>query len=212
MLDPAQARAYAAADFSAPHDRFVALYKKMFTRSRPGVVLDLGCGPGDICIRFARAFPKSRILGLDGSPAMLREGARRLRAEAPALRRRIALKRALLPDERIRGRFSVVISNSLLHHLHDPRVLWDAVRRYAAPGARIFIVDLRRARDAAHARQLTRRYAASEPAVLQRDFYNSLLAAFTPSEIRAQLRAAGLGSLRVRVVSDRHVAIWGRAR
>jgi hypothetical protein len=52
-------------------------------------------------------------------------------------------------------------------------------------------------------------YAEGEPEVLRRDFYNSLLAAFEPGEIRSQLRDEGLDGLRVRSVSDRHVTISG---
>jgi len=50
-----------------------------------------------------------------------------------------------------------------------------------------------------------------EAPVLKEDFYNSLLAAFEPGEIEAQLREAGLGALQIEQVSDRHLAVWGRA-
>ena len=42
------------------------------------------------------------------------------------------------------------------------------------------------------------------------DFFNSLLAAYRPDEIRAQLLAVGLGDrLQIDVVSDRHLIVWG---
>jgi len=44
------------------------------------------------------------------------------------------------------------------------------------------------------------------------DFYRSLLAAFTPAEVRAQLRAAGLEELAVEVISDRHLFVSGRLK
>ena len=204
-----QAEAYAGADFSAPHDRFVALFKASFPGYQPrGEVLDLGCGPGDICIRLARAFPACRILGVDGSPAML-QASRALLRRAPDVRTRIHLVHGLLPDHAFPRTYTVITSNSLLHHLHDPMVLWHTIRNQARRGARIFVVDLKRARDPAHARRLAGRYAGDAPPALKRDFYNSLFAAFTPDEIRGQLRRAGLGELRVEVVSDRHVMIQG---
>jgi SAM-dependent methyltransferase len=208
MLDPAQARAYSSADFAAPHDRFVALFSRVFPGPARGRALDLGCGPADVTLRFARANPGCRVTGIDGSPAMLRLGRARIRA-APDARDRVELRLGLLPGARLRGRFPVIVSNSLLHHLRDPMVFWDAVRRFAARGARVFVVDLKRARSPGHARALTKRYARGAPASLRRDFYNSLLAAFTPREIRAQLRAAGLGHFQARTVSDRHVMVWG---
>jgi len=103
-----------------------------------------------------------------------------------------------------------VLSNSLLHHLRDPLVLWSAVRRHGAPGAPVFIMDLKRPADSAEAGRLVDAYAAGEPEVLRHDFYRSLLAAFEIEEIRHQLGVAGLADfLSVRAVSDRHVAAWG---
>lgn len=52
-------------------------------------------------------------------------------------------------------------------------------------------------------------YAADEPQVLRRDFFNSLLAVFEPDEVRLQWVEADLNSLRVEVVSDGHLAIIG---
>lgn len=57
MDDPEQARAYAGADFSEPHQAFVERFTQCFPRHRPRRVLDLGCGAADITIRFARAIP-----------------------------------------------------------------------------------------------------------------------------------------------------------
>ena len=57
MDDPEQARAYALADFSEPHQAFIDHFARCFPRHRPRRVLDLGCGPADVTIRFARAYP-----------------------------------------------------------------------------------------------------------------------------------------------------------
>ena len=65
--------------------------------------------------------------------------------------------------------------------------------------------------DAAAARALVEQSAAGEPEVLRRDFYNSLLAAFEPAEVREQLELAGLAQLEVLEVSDRHMLVRGRA-
>ena len=207
-----QAAAYAAADFEAPHSSVIELFREAFPgEDISGDVLDLGCGPGDIALRFARAFPKCNVIGLDGSAAMLKLGHQIVLQQPPELRDRVLLVHGLLPGANLHGQlFDTIICNSLLHHLHEPRVLWDAVKKFARPGARIFIVDLMRPESEAAAQALTGEYCAVEPEVLRRDFFNSLLAAFTPDEIREQLEAAGLGHFEVRVVSDRHILIVGR--
>lgn len=209
MDDDEQARAYAFADFEEPHEGFVRAFQRAFPDvTAPGRVLDLGCGPADVCVRFARAFPTCRVDGVDGAEAMLRYGRERLAREG--LAERITLHRAYLPhDELAAGAYDVVLSNSLLHHLEDPAVLWQAVRRTASAGARVFIMDLMRPADEETALAFVDTYAKGEPAVLQKDFHASLLAAYTLEEVREQLAAAGLAELQVKAESDRHLLVYG---
>ena len=53
MDDPKQAEAYARADFAKENQGFVDRFKEYFPEFSQGKVLDLGCGPADIPIRFA---------------------------------------------------------------------------------------------------------------------------------------------------------------
>jgi SAM-dependent methyltransferase len=211
MTEEEQVRAYAEADFSSSHDRFVDLFRELFGKPRPAArVLDLGCGAADLAIRFARAFPGCRVHGLDGSAAMLRHGRARL-ALAADLGGRVELFQGLLPaGVPPLPRYDTVICNSLLHHLHEPQVLWRAVRHYGRPGAPVLVMDLRRPATAAAAGRLRSRLAADAPAVLARDFHRSLCAAFEPSEITVQLAAAGLASFMVREIGDCHLVAGGR--
>ena len=55
-----------------------------------------------------------------------------------------------------------------------------------------------------------KKYADEEPEILQKDFYHSLLAAFTPPEIEQQLVCTGLTKLKVQIITDRHVLIYGK--
>ena len=208
MDDPDQARAYAEADFEAPHQYFVDLFGETFPHWRGETALDLGCGPADITLRFARRYPACRIDGLDGSEAMLRLGRRMVDEEG--LGGRIRLVRGYLPGADLpRGKYDAIISNSLLHHLADPMALWNAVRAHAGPGAPVFVMDLMRPATLAQARDMIQMYADGEPEVLQRDFYHSLLAAYRVEEVESQLAAAGLERLSVRPVSDRHLVVSG---
>jgi SAM-dependent methyltransferase len=208
MDEPEQARAYADADFSEPHDAFVAHFRRLFPSFRGGAVLDLGCGPADIAIRFGRAYAGADLLGVDGAPAMLALGEKAV--AAAGLASRIRLERRYLPDPALpQGAFDAVISNSLLHHLDDPAVLWDTVIQAAKPGAAVLAMDLMRPSSPEEAARLTEQYAAGAPAVLRHDFHQSLLAAYRPEEVRSQLVAAGLGHFQVEAVSDRHLLVWG---
>jgi SAM-dependent methyltransferase len=205
-----QARAYAEADFSEPNRRFAELFAAEFPGLRTGTVLDLGCGPGDIALRLARQSPGLQVDGLDGSRPMLDFGEARLREE-PELASRVRFVEGILPGTRLpRSRYDAVVSNSLLHHLHDPLVLWRAVLDHGAPGAAVLVMDLYRPGSTGSAQEIVEAYAGEEPEVLKRDFYNSLCAAFDPAEVREQLASCGLGALQVRTVSDRHMVVAGR--
>jgi SAM-dependent methyltransferase len=211
MDDEAQARAYAEADFEEPHSRFVRLLCERFPDlPADGSALDLGCGPADVTLRVARILPAWTLDGIDGSLAMLRYGHRAI-ARA-GLTARVQLVHAYLPTDALpREQYDLVFSNSLLHHLRDPMVLWHSVSRWAAAGNAVFVMDLMRpnSRDAATA--LVQTYAFAEPDVLRRDFFNSLLAAYRVGEVRDQLAAAKLTTLQVEAVSDRHLIVWGRS-
>jgi len=209
MLDPEQVRAYAAADFAEPHQRFIEeLQQRLAPLRQRGVALDLGCGPGDISLRFLRALPGWRVDAVDGSPAMIAAG--RQAAVAAGLDDRIVLRELRLPDTAApRRSYDLLFSNSLLHHLADPSVLWSSLRQLSDPDTQVFVMDLMRPASQADAAALVERYASGEPAVLHTDFYNSLRAAYRPEEVQRQLQAAALTHLEIEVISDRHFIVWG---
>ncbi|HHJ16988.1 MAG TPA: class I SAM-dependent methyltransferase [Gammaproteobacteria bacterium] len=209
MDDPAQAQAYAQADFSEPHNHFIELLEQHGGITAPGHVLDLGCGPGDICRRFARRFPDCHIHAVDAAEAMLTLA--RSETVAQGLDSCIEYFHGYLPEAQLpRRHYAFIMSNSLLHHLADPAVLWQACTAHGRPGTGVFIMDLMRPDSLEQAAHLQQTYAADEPEVLRQDFYNSLLAAYRPDEVRAQLAQQGLEQLQVEVVSDRHFIVHGR--
>jgi ubiquinone/menaquinone biosynthesis C-methylase UbiE len=208
MTDPDQATAYAAADFAAVNQGFVDRFRALFPDFARGRMVDLGCGPADIPIRFCRALPAVTVTGVDGSAAMLAPGRRAV--AAAGLAARVTLVRARLPGvDRAPGGFHAVVSNSLVHHMPHPDVFWSEVARLGRAGAPALIMDLHRPDSTARARAIVETYSMDEPEVLRRDFFHSLCAAFTLDEIRAQIAKAGLDRLRCEVASDRHWVAWG---
>ncbi|MGR9043987.1 MAG: class I SAM-dependent methyltransferase [Gammaproteobacteria bacterium] len=207
MEDEAQVKAYAEADFSVPHQQFIdRLAALVEPAGYDRTALDLGCGPGDICRRFAETYPLSRLDAIDGSKPMLDYARSHIAKELQA---RIDFVHGKLPDVRPPASgYDLIYSNSLLHHLPDPQVLWMFIKQYARLGARVVVMDLFRPETVQQATTLVECYAASEPELLQRDFYQSLLAAFTLKEIEAQLAEARL-NFSIVPISDRHLFITG---
>lgn len=218
MDDREQALAYARADFSEGHQRFADEVAARFPElpAGTGSLLDLGCGPGDVTVRVARACPGWTITGVDGAAEMLRLAQMRVDDAAqpgdlPGLAARVRFEQMFLPsDELADRRYDAVVSNSLLHHLADPAVLWATAATCARPGAPIAVMDLVRPATLADVDHLVATHAADDPEVLRQDFRNSLIAAYRPEEVRAQLAAAGLAHLAVEQVTDRHLLVTGR--
>jgi trans-aconitate methyltransferase len=211
MDDELHAGAYARADFAEPNGAFC----RYLGEHVPGLpercqAVDLGCGPGDIALRLARAHPGWRVDGLDGAEAMLSHAARALASSG--MTERVRFVHARLPETGLEPHaYDLVVSNSLLHHLPDPLVLWRSVCELGRPRSAVMVMDLCRPLSPSEARRLVETYSRDEPAVLKEDFFRSLLAAYRPEEVAEQLATVGLDALRVEQVSDRHVLVWGRS-
>lgn len=208
MEDLMQAQAYAEADFDAQHAKIIDLIDQVFVGVEfSGEILDLGCGPGDVTFRIAQRFPKARITGVDGSLAMISLAKKRQEHEK-AVKNKVNFIQAMVPGADIpKKKYNLIISTSFLHHLHQPEALWKTIIEHSQPGTKVFVADLCRPESKKLARQIVSEYASNEPEVLKQDFYNSLLAAFTPEEVEGQLSGAELEGLSVEV--DRYLVIFG---
>ncbi len=207
MDDPEQARAYAEADFSAENQGFIDRFREYFPDFSGGRVLDIGCGPADILIRFARAYPACSVIGVDASAPMIRLGEQAVTQAGLADRITLQCERF----EAVAGAnvFDAAMSNSLLHHLPNPLQFWNKLRQLVKPGSPVLVMDLLRPETPEEAQAIVDRYAAGAPAILRRDFYHSLLAAFTEDEVTTQLARMNLTRLLIDVIDDRHWVVGG---
>lgn len=220
MDDPEQALAYAQADFAASDRTLVDTVLTALEEAgeRPGAAVDLGCGPGNISFPLAAALAHSSVLAIDGAAAMLAIARQRQVSGGQACSRlhfhqaRLPLVAAdldPLPPE-LRPPFPLLVSNSLLHHLGDPAVLWSSLKALGAPGALVVLRDLRRPVSPWQLEQLVERHGLDLPPLVRRDFALSLAAAFEPAEVESQLAAAGLKGLAVRERGELHLEVIGR--
>lgn len=207
MDSPREVEAYKSADFAEVDEAFA---RRALALGGPGGrAIDLGTGPAKIPILLCALSPRWRVVAVDASPEMLR--AARKWVAAAGMAGRVELRRGDAKRlRRIRGSFDLVMSNSLLHHLPDPVPFWREVGRLAGRRGAVLVQDLARPESPRAARRLVQRHAGRDRKLLQELFYRSLLSAFTPAEVRAQLREARLRGLRVRVVSDRHLEVMRR--
>lgn len=123
---------------------------------RPGdVVVDLGCGAGQLSIPLA--MQGAQVLGVDVSPgmtSMLRSQARRLGLDT--------LEAITVPVEELdlpTGSADLIVSSYALHHLRDAdkATLLNAAARWLRPDGRLVIADMMFGRGgSAHDREIIR--------------------------------------------------------
>ena len=173
-----------------------------------GHVLDVGTGPAHIPIELCRRRADVRVTAVDAARAMLERAAARVREAGLSGRVRLSLadgKKLAFAD----GAFDAVMSNSIVHHLADPRPFLREVRRLVKPGGVLFVRDLFRPESEAALEGLVAKHTAGATAEQRGLFAASLRAAFTVDEVRAMLAECELGDLRVAASSDRH---WSAER
>lgn len=208
MEEAIQVKAYSEADFEQGHSKIIHLLDEVFGGiDISGDILDLGCGPGDVTFRIADRFPKAKITAVDGSKAMLNFAEKR-KTTKTGTSERVNFVQAMIPGSNIpKQEYDLILSTSFLHHLHHPDALWQTIKEHSTPGTKIFIADLIRPENRNTASSIVNEFAKNEPEVLKKDFYNSLLAAFTPDEVKDQLDKANLNQLSIHV--DRYIIVSG---
>jgi len=207
MDDPAQALVYARADFEKENQGFIDRFREYFPEFTEGHILDLGCGPGDIPVRFARTLPSCRITAVDASEPMI--GLAGAAVKQAGLADRITFRCERFQAVSLVEPADAAVSNSLLHHVPNPLQFWYRLRQLVKPGSPVLVMDLLRPDSPEEAQAIVDCYAAKEPEMLRRDFYRSLLAAFTEDEAAAQLAEMNLSRLMIDVVDDRHWVVSG---
>ncbi len=201
MDTPEEARAYNAMDHSEVNRRFV----DDFLAARPdlGEVLDLGTGTALIPIELCQRAAEARVLAIDLSVSML--DLARGNVEIASLTSQIMLDRIdgkQLPYAD--GRFTAVMSNSIVHHIPDPRGVLEDAWRVLAPGGLIFIRDLLRPPDDPSVRRLVEMYAGDATPHQRQMFDDSLRAALSLEEIRSLVAELGSSPESVQQTTDRH--------
>jgi SAM-dependent methyltransferase len=104
----------------------------------------------------------------------------------------------------VAGRFSTVMSNSIVHHIPNPLAVLEEAVRVCAPDGTLFFRDLMRPDDVASLDYLVATYAADANEHQRQMFRDSLHAALTLDEIRGLISSLGFPQETVVATSDRH--------
>jgi ubiquinone/menaquinone biosynthesis C-methylase UbiE len=202
VMDTAEeARDYDAMDHSQVNRVFVADFLAVWNGRSP--ILDLGTGTALIPIEFCRQSAKGEIVAVDAAAHMLAVAKVNVRQAGFADRVKCELVDAK-GMHFAEGSFPAVMSNSIVHHIPEPRTVFKEIARVAAPGATIFVRDLLRPRDMATLNLLVETYTAGANEHQKKMFAESLHAALTLDEVKELVRGAGFEPNGVRQTTDRH--------
>ena len=117
MWDPGQYQRFAG-ERGRP---FLDLIARVGAAS-PGLVVDLGCGPGNLTVVLAQRWPEAEVIGMDSSPDMIAA------AEADRAAGRLSFTLGDLRDWQPPRPPDVIVSNAVLQWLPDHL---DVVARWA---------------------------------------------------------------------------------
>jgi SAM-dependent methyltransferase len=166
-----------------PYDRELRIVSDLVGMERGGRYLDLGCSAGLYTRSLARALDdRGEVVGLDISPSMLKEAARRARkiGANPSFARADAHSLPFADAS-----FSWAVCGGTLNELGDPARAARETRRALEPGGRLAIMGILRARSL-RGRRLQRLLSIGGVRFFDPDELRSLLdhAGFDPDPLR----------------------------
>ena len=196
---------YDSMDHSAVNRVFVDDLLKFVPNPKHALdeVLDLGTGTALIPIELCRRLPEVCVVAVDLAASML--DLARANLVLAGLLERVTLEQVDAKGLPYRdGEFSAVISNSIVHHVPEPRTIFAEAIRVTQPGGYLFIRDLLRPGSDAEVTDLVDRYAAGATSRQRELFDASLRAALSLDEVRSLVAEFGFLAQEVQQTSDRH--------
>ena len=121
-------------------DHILPLVPGLADRLRRGIdVLDIGCGRGHALATLARAFPRSRFLGIDISESAI-AFARRQAASDSLANVRYEIRDAASPE--LPGSFDLITAFDAIHDQARPAVVLESVSALLAPDGVFLMQDI----------------------------------------------------------------------
>jgi ubiquinone/menaquinone biosynthesis C-methylase UbiE len=202
-----EAAEYDEMDFSATDQLFAQRAAELAAARAVGLIADLGSGNAKIPLAMCPLLPRAaRVYAVEMSTEMLAVAARNRAREGVDIHLVAAdAKSVPFADHSV----GMITSNSLIHHIPDPRTVFQEVARIAGPNAPILIRDLVRPANQQALDRLVEAHAAQWSPLQRTLFSDSLHAALTLEEVRYMLDRCGLSDVTVTQITDRH---WSAER
>ena len=191
------------------------LFINNISLDKKDLIVDLGCGPGNISEKLAIKWPNTEVVGIDGSKEMI------LRAEynksISTNQKKLKNLRYICSD--IKGieldnispkkEINLLVSNSLIHHIIHLEDFFSTIKRLSNNTTINFHKDLKRPLNEKSALELKRRCSEEYNEVLTNDYYASLRASYTYKELNDFTVENDFSSLEVFEDGDKYLILYG---
>ena len=215
-----QVISYDEADFSEGEITLINqinhyLLEKNISLSEKDLIVDLGCGPGNISEKLAIKWPNTEVVGIDGSKEMI------LRAEhnkeISNYQKKLKNLRYICADIKdikstnflLKKKISLLVSNSLIHHITHLEDFFNTIRSLSSKSTVNFHKDLKRPLDEKCALELKEQCSTKYNEILTNDYYASLRASYTFKELKNFTSENNLSSLDVFEDGDEYLIVYG---
>ena len=215
-----QVISYDEADFSEGEITLINqinhyLLEKNIYLSEKDLIVDLGCGPGNISEKLAIKWPNTEVVGIDGSKEMI------LRAEHNKEnsnnQKNLKNLRYICADIKdikstnflLKKKISLLVSNSLIHHITYLEDFFNTIKSLSSNSTVNFHKDLKRPLDEKCALELKEKCSTKYNEILTNDFYASLRASYTFKELKNFTVENDLSSLDVFEEGDNYLIVYG---
>ena len=215
-----QVISYDEADFSEGEVTLIKqinhyLLRNNISLGKKDLIVDLGCGPGNISEKLAIKWPNTEVVGIDGSREMI------LRAE---FKKKISDNQKKLKNLRyicsdikdiksnnflFKKKISLLVSNSLIHHITHLEDFFNTIRSLSSNITVNFHKDLKRPLDEESALDLKAQCSKKYNEILTNDYYASLKASYTFKELKDFTLENNLSSLDVFEDGDKYLIVYG---
>ena len=220
MEEKEQVISYDAADFSEGEVNLINQINNYLLRENiflgeKDLIVDLGCGPGNISEKLAIKWPNTAVVGIDGSKEMI------LRAEynkniSTNLKNLKNLRYVCCDIKDVKStnflfkkKISLLVSNSLIHHITNLKDFFNTIRSLSSNITVNFHKDLKRPLDEKSALELKAECSTKYNEILTNDYYASLRASYTLRELRNFTLENDLSSLDVFEDGDNYLVVYG---
>ena len=215
-----QVISYDEADFSEGEVNLINqinhyLLRKNISLGEKDLIVDLGCGPGNISEKLATKWPNTEVVGIDGSKEMI------LRAEynknISTNQKKLNNLRYICSDIKdiktnnflLKKKISLLVSNSLIHHITNLEDFFNTIKSLSNNITVNFHKDLKRPLDEKSALELKEQCSTKYNEILTSDYYASLKASYTFKELKNFTLENDLSSLDVFEEGENYLIVYG---